>query len=208
MNYSTFTVFTTILSIRHFGRLLLSLFFCTILLSCDDQSATVTYDDASNQSTPVQQTDDAAYSKNPASTDNIEDINQGESLIAAAQPNDPNNSIRTRRAPMISETSTDEALQATLIGDYVGILPCKFCTDISVTLNLFSDGSVLKTSIYQNPEEPTLPLIEPGIYRQDNAVITVVYDNKNIESYSIQNNHLVMMNNDESLNADYTLSRK
>lgn len=212
MKHSALTIFSVTSSIKYLGRLLLSLLFCTLLIGCDNQSAAVSSSDEASDTMSQSRINTGVYkedaSESSASMDDAESANAGESLIAAATPNDPSSSSRTRRAPMISEGNTDGALQATLIGDYVGILPCDFCTDILVTLNLFSDGSVLKTSVYQNSEKPKLPLIEPGIYRQDNAIITVVYDNKDIESYSIQDNHLVMMNENKSLNADYTLSRK
>lgn len=137
--------------------------------------------------------------------DNIESDDAGQSLIAAAKIGD---NAQSRRTPMISGNSTDSALQATLIGDYVGMMPCPSCDGIAVTLNLFSDGSVLKTNIYMNPEAPQAPLIESGIYRQDNTTITIVYEDKDIETYDIQDNHLVMMAADETPDADYTLSRE
>ena len=108
---------------------------------------------------------------------------------------------------MISE-HRNNTLQATLIGDYVGMLPCASCDSIAVTLNLFSDGSVLKTSIYDNPETPQVPIAESGIYRQDNDTITTVYEQDHIETYRIQDKHLVMMDDDKVPNADYMLSRE
>nr|WP_243453238.1 copper resistance protein NlpE N-terminal domain-containing protein [Psychrobacter coccoides] len=88
------------------------------------------------------------------------------------------------------------------------MLPCSFCDSISVTLNLLPDGSVIKTNIYENPETPRVPLVEHGLYRQDNDVITVVYDNQDIEGYSIQNSHLIMIDDDKQPITDYTLARK
>ena len=109
---------------------------------------------------------------------------------------------------MISESNNDSALQATLMGDYGGMVPCSSCDNIDVTLNLFADGSVLKTSIYNSPETPRSPLFESGIYRQDNDTITIVYESKNIETYHIQDNHLVMIDEYKKPDNDYTLSRK
>lgn len=198
-------------SIKHFGRLLLPLPFCLILLSCDSQSSTTAA--AHNASMKQSMTEvklrtnskhDAAQLNDDSLTlaDNV--ASEGELLIAAAKPDES----KTRRAPMISDNSTSGELQATLIGDYIGILPCSFCDSIEVTLNLFSDGSVMKTSLYENPKTPAVPLIQHGVYRQDNTLITIVYENKDVESYTIQDNHLVMMDDDNTLNADVTLSRK
>ena len=94
------------------------------------------------------------------------------------------------------------------MGDYGGIVPCASCDNIDITLNLFADGSVLKTSVF-NDEEPTNPpLLESGVYRQDDNKITIVYENKNIETYQIRDNHLIMMDADKNPNDDYTLSRR
>ncbi|MGP4849179.1 hypothetical protein ACTXGQ_34100, partial [Marinobacter sp. 1Y8] len=73
---------------------------------------------------------------------------------------------------------------------------------------LFADGSVLKASYYHNPEKPKTPLLESGIYRQDNDKITIVYEGKNIETYHIQDNHLIRIDEHDNLEDDYTLSRK
>jgi uncharacterized lipoprotein NlpE involved in copper resistance len=94
------------------------------------------------------------------------------------------------------------------MGDYGGIVPCVSCGSIDVTLNLFADGSVSKTSIYNNPESPRAPLLESGIYRQDNDTITIVYEEKKIETYHIQDNHLILMDEEKNPNNDYILSRK
>ena len=214
MKYLATIALTMPPSVKRFGSLLLALPFCLILISCDSQSSTTAA--AHNASMKQSLTDvkvrnnnkyDAAQmnddSDSIALADNV--ASEGESLIAAAKPDD---NAQTRRAPMISNTSTGSELQATLIGDYVGIFPCSFCDSVSVTLNLFADGSVMKTSIYENPKTPKVPSIEHGVYRQDDTMITIVYENKNIESYTIQDNHLVMMNDDHTLDADFTLSRK
>lgn len=136
---------------------------------------------------------------------NLEDADASQSLIDAAQTNDD---AYTRRSPMISEPNNNSALQATLMGDYGGMVPCASCDSIDITLNLFADGSVLKTSFYNNAEPPRQPLLESGIYRQDNDTITIVYESKKIETYHIQNNHLVMLDEHKNLDDDYTLSRK
>ena len=200
-------------SLRRFSRLLLPLPFCLLLLGCDKPSTATTV----NQKASVQQSatnndgaaDDTAQ-MDGSSIDSVDNVDadsedEGQSLIAAAKPDD---SLPKRRSPMISEPQPDNALQATLIGDYAGILPCSFCDGVSVTLNLFADSSVLKTSVYENPQTPRVPLVEHGIYRQDSNTITVVYDNKDIESYNIQSNHLVMLDDDKKPNTDYTLARK
>lgn len=199
MNYSAPTASAMITATKYFGRLLLPLLFSTALISCDNRPSTT----VANNETADEQLYEAVQSD-----DEVSGENEGESLIAAAKPNDPDNNVPQRRATMFSESINDSALQATLIGDYVGVLPCSFCSGISIALNLFADGSVIKTSIYQNPETPTLPLSESGVYRQDNMMITIVYDNKNIESYAIEDNHLVMVTDDHTLDHDYTLSRK
>lgn len=214
MKYFNPTVPVISTSIKRFGSLLLTLPLCMILIGCDSQSSTTaaTHNATMKQSmtdSKVRHSNkyDSVQIDNDSDSVSVADdvAREGESLIAAAKPDD---NAQTRRAPMISDTSTGSELKATLIGDYVGILPCSFCAGVSVTLNLFADGSITKTSIYENPETPKVPLIEHGVYRQDNTIITIVYENKNIETYSIQDNHLVMMNDDDTLNADYTLSRK
>ena len=199
------------------GRLglVLPLSFCVLLIGCDAQSSSSPALNGSvnskNASDSMMQslTSEDTSAPSEASTANvdesIESEDEGQSLIAIARTDDSN---RARRAPMISAQNTDSTLQATLIGDYTGMLPCSFCDGISLTLNLFSDGSVLKTSVYQNPESPRLPLTESGVYRQDDNRIIVVYGDKSLESYRIQGNHLIMMNKDKVPDADYTLSRK
>jgi len=131
----------------------------------------------------------------------------GQSLIAAAQSQSSNEAY-TQQTLVGSDTPSSSALQATLMGDYGGMVPCNSCANIDVTLNLFADGSVLKTSIYNYPETPRAPLLESGVYRQDNNIITIVYEDKNIETYYIQDNHLVLMDEYKNLDSDYTLSRK
>lgn len=139
------------------------------------------------------------------SNSEIDTVAEGQSLIAAAQST---NDLHTRQSLLNSESPSNSTLQATLMGDYGGMVPCQSCANIDVTLNLFADGSVLKTSIYNQPEKPQAPLIESGIYRQDNNTITIVYEAKNIETYHIQDNHLILMDEDKKSNNDYILSRK
>ncbi len=211
MKYFAPTIPAKTSPIKRFGSLLLTLTFSIILISCDRQSTTtsVAHNPTMKQSLTDSKVHNNQYDSAQMNDDSLavaDDVaSEGESLIAAAKPDD---NLQTRRAPMISDLSAGSELQATLIGDYVGILPCPFCDSVSVTLNLFADGSVLKTSIYENPKTPKVPLVESGVYRQDNTMITIVYQNESIESYTIQDNHLVMMNDDNTLNADLTLSRK
>ena len=199
------------------GRLglLLPLSFCVLLIGCDAQSSSSPALNGSvnskNPSDSLMQsfTSDDTSAPSTASTANVDESIEGEDegqpLIAIAKTNDSN---RARRAPMISAKNTDSTLQATLIGDYSGMLPCSFCDGIALTLNLFADGSVLKTSIYENPESPRLPLTESGVYRQDDNRIIIVYGDKRLESYRIQDNHLIMLDENKMPDADYTLSSK
>jgi uncharacterized lipoprotein NlpE involved in copper resistance len=217
MIYSTsiFSIFAPVAAtLKSYGRLLLPLPFCLLLMGCNSPSAPTAENAATVEAvgkmaerTVVSENATAKLppedSANPDET--ITDDNTGQSLMVAAKTD---NSAQPRRTPMISNRLTDSALQATLIGDYVGMLPCDFCDGIAITLNLFADGSVLKTSVYENPESPQVPLTDSGIYRQDNDNITIVYEDKRIETYDIQDNHLVMMGTDKSPNADYMLSRK
>lgn len=131
------------------------------------------------------------------STDTLE----AQSLIAVARPDD---AAQAKHAISYD----DSELQATLMGNYGGTLPCTFCDDVDVTLNLFADSTVLKTSVYNNPETPRAPLMESGIYRQDIARITIVYHNQAIESYQIQDNHLLMIDENQNVNHDHRLSRQ
>lgn len=147
---------------------------------------------------------DLRTSNTPDASDNVlANDSTGQSLMSVASTD-----ASVQRTPMISAPGTGSTLQATLIGDYKGMLPCESCDGINMTLNLLSDGSVVKTNIYENPVTPTAPLIESGVYRQDDNTIIVVYDNKNIEMYRIENNHLIMLDEHKKPNPDYTLSRK
>ncbi|WP_227679561.1 copper resistance protein NlpE N-terminal domain-containing protein [Psychrobacter sp. Pi2-51] len=148
---------------------------------------------------------DDSQDNRQANADALANADTGQSLISAAQPTDD---THARSVPMISESNNDSALQATLMGDYGGMVPCSSCDNIDITLNLFADGSVLKKSLYNNAEPPRQPLLESGIYRQDNDTITIVYESKNIETYHIQDNHLVMIDEYKKPDNDYTLSRK
>ena len=194
---------------RRFHRLLLTLPFCVLLISCDSYSASPISNTDGDKIEIAKQAlisdrnigeNERRAEEQSVSTADYSEYS-GESLMNAANSTD-----KTRRAPMFSESNDDSMLQATLIGDYVGMLPCSFCDGIALTLNLFADGSVLKTSIYKNPKSPKVPLIESGIYRQDSDTITIVYTDKHIEIYNIQDNHLVMLDNDKTPDPDYTLS--
>lgn len=189
---------------KSYGQLLLSLFFCTLMLGCDSQSASTANSEGtipSSADNNVVQTD--AQETSTATVEQNED--EGTSLIDAAKTND---SDKRRSSPMIAEKRDNSALQATLIGDYTGMLSCSTCDGITWNLNLHSDGSVRKTTVYTSPHTPQPPLVESGVYRQDNNMITVVYDKQNIETYSIQDNHLVRLDTNKKPDADYTLSRK
>lgn len=200
----------TLTVIRRYGRFLLALPFCVVLISCDNASSN-TDQGMINEVIPVDgsASPDFANSLSDNNDDSLEsddeqDVVEGQSLIAAAQLSNESNAYQIQT----DSKSHSSALQATLMGDYGGMVPCSSCDNIDVTLNLFADGSVLKTSIYNNPETPRSPLLESGIYRQDNNKITIVYQQKQIETYSIQDNHLVLMDENKSPNNDYTLSRK
>ncbi|WP_227686408.1 copper resistance protein NlpE N-terminal domain-containing protein [Psychrobacter sp. NG27] len=180
---------------------------CVLLVGCDSASsnadqemmtkmASVEQNDLSNslQSSDGSQSD----------SDNLDEVTEGQSLIAAAQFS--NDAYKPSSATQSESKSS--MLQATLMGDYGGMVPCIDCDSIDITLNLFADGSVLKSSSYHNTERPRKPLLESGIYRQDNDKITIVYENKNIEAYQIQDNHLVLLDKQDNPDNDYTLSRQ
>ena len=185
------------------------------LISCDTPSSTAPDVDNSSatsetSSTAVSQnaTDQRAQSATlsdqmaeTASEDNTKNTDEGQSLISAAKTD--NNTYNQR-----STSSTEGMLQATLMGDYGGMVPCPSCDNIDVTLNLFADGSVTKTSIYKNAKPSKAPYIESGVYRQDNDKITIVYQKKRVEVYLIQDNHLVKLDESSQPDDDYTLSRK
>ena len=140
-------------------------------------------------------------------TDTIElaeenEVIQGQPLMATAS-----STKSTPRSPMIS-SSSDSMLQATLMGNYGGVVPCSTCGSTNVTLNLFADGSVLKTSVFNEAETPQPMLTESGVYRQDDDLITIVYEKKNIETYQIQDNHLIMMDENKDPDENYALSRQ
>lgn len=193
---------------------------CLLLSGCDSGSAasSVGMDSRATHNTTNLSVKNDAVSKQDTNTSlnnsntsddsnkgNVSDSSDGQSLMSIAKTD---NGAGAQQTPMISERRIDSTLQATLIGNYKGILPCSFCAGINMTLDLISDGSVLKTSIYENPEVPKAPLIESGVYRQDDHTITVVYDDKSIELYRIENNHLIMLDDNKKPNPDYTLSRK
>lgn len=193
--------------------MLASLLLGAALLSgCDSQSATFSMIDAPMDEAAAETASPSAMGDQPnqanakASRDTeiaAEPENHGQSLLAAAKTDDnPAQNMATR------DNRSDASLHATLIGDYEGMLPCSFCEGTMVTLNLFSDGSVIKTSVFEAPETPTPPLSESGVYQQDNNKIIIAYEDKSVESFEIQDNHLVMMGDDKQPNPDYMLSRK
>ena len=205
-SFSKFATTTAHCGFRSTLKLLLPLSFCALLAGCDSHSSTPSTDKrmmiASKQSDAIaaeQETIDP--NSNSDGTSSEED----ESLISTAK-SDRKSSVD--RPSSDATTINDSQMQATLIGDYKGVMPCSFCSSTEVLLNLFADGSVVKTSIYDNPKEPTDSLIENGIYRQDDDKITIVYDDQRIESYIIQNNHLVLLDDNNIADDDYTLSRQ
>ncbi len=212
MIYFSPTCSNTLTILKRGGRCLLALPLCVLLIGCDSTSSS----GDKGMTTKVAPIDHVEENSAQASAENLSETNllnagseldkvsEGQSLIAAAQSSNgahPHQSL-TRSEP------GNGTLQATLMGDYGGMVPCKSCDSTDITLNLFADGSVLKTSIDNNPEMPNAPLFEPGVYRQDNDMITIVYEDKNIEAYHIQDNHLVLMDEHKKPNNDYTLSRK
>ncbi len=199
--------------IRRFSRSLLVLPLCMVLTSCDSASSNdnrsmntkVALSDSSNNADTQNVTQNLQDTDNDPSEDELKE-EEGQSLIAAAQSM---SDAQANQSLMSSESnSRSSTLQATLMGDYGGMVPCEFCDCTGVTLNLFADGTVLKTSVYHNPESPRVPLTEPGVYRQDNDTITIVYEAKNIETYHIQDNHLLLIDDDNNPNTDYILSRQ
>lgn len=205
-SFPKFATTTVHCGFRSTLKLLLPLSLCALLAGCDSHSSTPSTDKrmmiASKQSDAIaaeQETIDP--NSNSDGTSSEED----ESLISTAK-SDRKSSVD--RSSSDATTTNDSQMQATLIGDYKGVMPCSFCSSTEVLLNLFADGSVVKTSIYDNPKEPTDSLIENGIYRQDDDKITIVYDDQRIESYIIQNNHLVLLDDNNIADDDYTLSRQ
>ncbi|WP_201597691.1 copper resistance protein NlpE N-terminal domain-containing protein [Psychrobacter vallis] len=201
--------------VRRFSRYLLMVPLCMLLIGCDSALSSDNEEarievapadalpDADLQNLAGNFQDNSGLQSNPDSE--LDTIAEGQSLIAAAQST---NDLHTRQSLLNSESPSSSALQATLMGDYGGMVPCKSCDNIDVTLNLFADGSVLKTNIYNQPEKPQAPLVESGIYRQDNNTITIVYEAKNIETYHIQDNHLILMDEHKNPDNDYILARK
>lgn len=207
--------YSTMLTVaKSFGCSLLVLPFFAVLIGCDSASSndnkdmttkvalTDTLENSDSQNLAQNLQGDSSLQSNDSELGSVE----GLSLIAATRASsDTYSSQSLMGAEARSSSST---LQATLMGDYGGIVPCVSCGSIDVTLNLFADGSVSKTSIYNNPESPRAPLLESGIYRQDNDTITIVYEEKKIETYHIQDNHLILMDEEKNPNNDYILSRK
>ena len=202
LSYADFTI-------RRCMRLLLALPVCIALASCDSASSST--NNKNTQGAPVNSTQNAASNNDAALLNENDNKGLAESnselvvqpLMATASLTES-----TARSPMISTANNESMLQATLMGDYGGVVPCSSCLSTNVTLNLFADGSVLKTSIFNEPETPQPPMVEPGVYRQDNDMITIVYQKKNIETYQIQDNHLIMMDEYKNPDEDYALSRQ
>ena len=190
-----------------YSQLWLAALLCLPLLGCNSPSTTTTKSENSlaDEQAVIEEQELDIKSATVHSEIIDEDEDRGTSLIDSAKADD---SEPEQRSPMIAEKRADSTLQATLIGNYIGIIPCVTCDEITLTLNLHSDGTVKQTSIYENPQTPQPPLVETGVYRQDNDMITIVYDKENIDSYRIQHNHLVMVDANKNPNPDYTLSRR
>lgn len=190
-------------------RLLLAVPVCIAIASCDSASSST--NTASTQGAPMNSAQNIVSNNNEAVLDetNVIDLTddseviQGQPLMATAS-----STKSTSRSPMISSSSSDSMLQATLMGNYGGVVPCSTCSSTNVTLNLFADGSVLKTSVFNEAETPQPMITESGVYRQDDDLITIVYEKKNIETYQIQDNHLIMMDENKNPDEDYALSRQ
>ena len=203
---------TTLTVIKRWRLPLLAIPLCALLASCDSASSNADQDmmtkigsvNTSDTTEPQNEPEKSDGTSLSDANSNLSESTEGQSLIAAAQSN---NDAKTKPSVPYSKSNSN-TLQATLMGDYGGMVPCADCDSIDVTLNLFADGSVLKASTYHNPERPRQPLLESGVYRQDNDKITIVYEDKNIESYHIQDNHLILIDEQKNLNNDYTLSRK
>lgn len=190
----------------NYKKLLLTVSVCLPLLGCSNQAApnaSADNDLAGDQAVTEEQiSSNMTTAREVAIDEDLED--EGASLMDSANTGD---SEKKQRSSMIAEKRADSALQATLIGNYIGVIPCSTCDEITLTLNLHSDGTVKQTSVYENSETAQFPLIETGVYRQDNDMITIVYDKENIDNYRIQGNHLVMLDANKQPHADYTLSR-
>ncbi len=175
-----------------------------VVSGCDSQSATFSVIEPAKQDSQVES---AAPSESPKEvksandTAEIEPDTGGQSLLAAAKIDDTD-------LAAINNKNNDNTLHATLIGDYEGVVPCSFCESTTVTLNLLSDGSVTKISIFEAPEMPKEPTVQSGVYRQDDNKIIIVYEDKALESFEIQDNHLLMLDENKQPDADYILSRK
>lgn len=181
-----------------------------LLSGCDSQSANSSVRAQVSKSADVEavaqsQHEALAFSEQTSSEAASEaDEIAGRPLLASAQSDESE--------PLPNEYQVDNAdsnysLGATLIGDYGGTVPCRNCERVDVTLNLFSDGSVAKTSVYQTEDDKPQSVTQSGIYRQDEHVITIVYDDQDLESYNIDGNYLVQLNANDLPNDDYTLSR-
>ena len=186
---------------KNYGQLLLSFVFGIMLLGCDTQP---TATNNADKQTVLDSTVVPATSVETSSVTVTADEDQGTSLMDAAKEDKAGEKTSS---PMIAEKRDDSTLQATLIGEYTGMLSCKNCDGTAWTLNLHSDGTVTKTSVYTTQTfQPSL--VESGVYRQDDDIITIVYDEENIETYGIQDNHLVKLDAHKKPDADYTLSRR
>ena len=130
MNFSPTCCFA-VTAIRRCTRPLLAVPLCLLLISCDSASSS---NNKTTQTAPInslEQTDGKSDTDlENGSSDVVNEANgeQGQSLIAVANAKD-----NTRSSPMISTVNSDSTLQATLMGDYGGIVPCASCDNIDIT---------------------------------------------------------------------------
>ena len=204
---SKYSMVTTKCSPRLSLKILMPISLCALILGCDSYSSSPSPSTDKSMLAATNSEKSTNNNSDKATKDqNLESAeSEGESLIATAK-SDKKSSLSHSLSD--SQSTSSSQMQATLIGDYVGVMPCSFCDSTQVLLNLFSDGSMAKTSVYNNSKQPRASLTENGIYRQDNDIITIVYDDQRIESYLIQNNHLVLLDENKVADTDYTLSRQ
>ena len=195
---------------RHVFPLSVLIGACFLMSGCDSQSANSSVrsqvaKSVDSQESELSQPDDLALDEQ-ASLDVADATTEvsGRSLLASAQTDTLTSALNTPKAQLLEDS---DSLEATLIGDYGGTMPCANCERVDVTLNLFSDGSVAKTSVYQTSEDKPQSITLSGIYRQDADTITIVYEDQALESYDIEGNYLVRLNADDQPDDNYTLSR-
>ncbi|MEJ6067821.1 copper homeostasis protein, partial [Psychrobacter sp. 16-Bac2893] len=104
-------------------RLLLAVPVCIALVSCDSASSSTNKNTQgapinSDQSNVLNNEEPALEDNSAKALANEDSDQEGQALIAAANAND-----NSARSPMISAANSDSMLQATLMGDYGGVVP-------------------------------------------------------------------------------------